>query len=76
MQYLLVAGYQRIEDIRGECDTLYKKSLIARLRGDTELADDWSRRYIALYEDHFSALSDDEDAEDGEDSDAEADADE
>jgi hypothetical protein len=45
-----------------------KKSLIARLRGDAELADDWARRYVSVYEGHFSGLSDDEEGTDEEDS--------
>jgi anaphase-promoting complex subunit 5 len=53
-------GYKQIEDIRGECDTMNKKSLLARLHGDAELADDWARRYVSLYEEHFSGLSEDE----------------
>jgi hypothetical protein len=60
-------GYKQIEDIRGECDTMNKKSLIARLRGDAELAEDWARKYVSLYEGHFSKLSDDEDDTEEED---------
>jgi hypothetical protein len=52
--------YKRIEDIRGEADTLHKKSLIARVRGDVDLAEEWASRYLSLVEDHFAALSDDE----------------
>jgi hypothetical protein len=53
--------YMRIEDIRGECDTLCKKSFIARARGDAILADDWAGRYLTLYNAHMKALGDDED---------------
>jgi hypothetical protein len=54
----LFADYKRIEDIQGECDTMSKKSTIARVRGDRKLAEDWARRYIALYERHLRILDD------------------
>jgi hypothetical protein len=53
--------YKRIEDIRGECDTLFKKSVIARSRGDTALAEDWAGRYITLYNSHMTAIADEDD---------------
>jgi hypothetical protein len=59
--------YKRIEDIRGECDTLYKKSMIARLRGDVALADEWAGRYLTLFNAHMIVLSDDEDIPEGND---------
>jgi hypothetical protein len=61
----LLADYKRIEDIRGECDTLHKKSIIARLRGDHSLAEEWAGRYITLYSSHMKALKDDGDLLDG-----------
>jgi hypothetical protein len=57
----LALDYKRIEDIRGECDTLCKKSFIARARGDAVLADDWAGRYLTLYDSHMKALGDEED---------------
>lgn len=39
---------------------MYKKSLICRLRGDSDLAEDWSKRYLAVYKEHFAAMNDDE----------------
>jgi hypothetical protein len=53
-----LADYKRVEDIQGECDMMSKKSTIARVRGDKKLADDWARRYIALYDRHMRTLDD------------------
>ena len=57
---VVTAVYKRIEDVAGQCDALFKKATIARLRGDEDLAEDWARRYCELYESHFSALDDEE----------------
>ncbi|KAF2674965.1 hypothetical protein BT63DRAFT_449952 [Microthyrium microscopicum] len=58
--------YKRIEDVRGECDCMSKKSTIASARGDAGLAEDWARRYIALYDTHLKAIHDSDDEGDGE----------
>jgi hypothetical protein len=55
------SDYKRIEDIRGECDTLCKKSIISRSRGDISLAEEWAGRYITLYNSHMTALTDEDD---------------
>jgi hypothetical protein len=49
-----------VEDVRGECDCLKKKMLIANVRGDTELADDWGRRYIAVYDAFVGSIGGDD----------------
>jgi hypothetical protein len=56
--------YKQIEDIRGQCDTLSKKAVIARLRGNASLAEEWAGQYIALYNSHMNALSSVEDTQD------------
>ena len=38
-----------------------KKSIIAQVRGDVNLAEDWANRYIALYDTHFRSLDDSDD---------------
>jgi hypothetical protein len=48
----------RIKDVRGQCEMYFKKSAIARARGDPDLADDWARRYLALYNSHSVANND------------------
>ena len=55
------SDYKRIEDIRGECDTLCKRSVISRSRGDISLAEDWAGRYITLYNSHMTAFTDEDD---------------
>ncbi|KAF2432996.1 hypothetical protein EJ08DRAFT_608324 [Tothia fuscella] len=45
--------FTKIQDIRGECDTLGKKATIARKRGDLKLAQDWAERYVTLYQEQF-----------------------
>lgn len=50
--------YKKIEDIQGECDMISKKSAIAKVRGDDQLAEDWARRYLALYDRHIKTLYD------------------
>lgn len=42
--------YSHIEDINGECEMLAKKALIARLRGDEKLAEDWAENYLKTYQ--------------------------
>jgi hypothetical protein len=42
--------FAKIQDVRGECGTLGKKSIIARTRGDGKLAADWATKYINLYQ--------------------------
>lgn len=42
--------YEKIQDVRGECGMLAKKSMIARIRGDFALADNWVTKYITLCE--------------------------
>jgi anaphase-promoting complex subunit 5 len=54
------ADYKCIEDVRGQCDSLRKKSIIANMRGDTEVADDWARRYLTVYEAHVGAQCEEE----------------
>lgn len=65
----IVIDYKRIEDIRGQCDTLYKKSIIARLRGDIAVAEDWNGRYLTLYNAHMKSLNDDDNLSEGHDPD-------
>jgi anaphase-promoting complex subunit 5 len=42
--------YKRVEDIAGECEHLFKKSVIARLRGDEQLAEEWAQNYLLTHE--------------------------
>lgn len=42
-------GYKRIEDIDGECEQLCKKAIIAKLRGDEGLAEEWAQNYVRTW---------------------------
>jgi anaphase-promoting complex subunit 5 len=41
--------YKRVEDISGECEQLCKKAIIAQLRGDEQLAEEWAQNYGRTY---------------------------
>lgn len=47
------AVYEKLQDLRGQCEMLAKKAVIARLRGDTKLSEDWATKYMTLYERQF-----------------------
>ena len=38
--------FERIEDVRGQCEMLAKKATIMRLNGDFVLANDYAARYL------------------------------
>ena len=40
--------YSKIEDVRGQCDTLAKKATIMHLNGDPVLANDCAAQYLAI----------------------------
>jgi anaphase-promoting complex subunit 5 len=40
--------FRKIGDSNGECNMLAKKSLVARIRGDESLAEDWATKYVTL----------------------------
>jgi anaphase-promoting complex subunit 5 len=39
-----------MEDIEGECEQLMKKAIIARLRGDEKLAEEWAQNHNKVWE--------------------------
>ncbi|KAF2205108.1 hypothetical protein GQ43DRAFT_67384 [Delitschia confertaspora ATCC 74209] len=41
--------YKRVEDIEGECEQLCKKAILAKLRGDEQLAEEWAQNYLATW---------------------------
>jgi anaphase-promoting complex subunit 5 len=45
-----VIGYKKIENIDGECEQLMKKALIAKLRGDEQLAENWAENHNRVWE--------------------------
>ena len=49
-----IAMYEKLQDLRGQCEMLAKKAIIARMRGDLKLAEDWATKYLTLYERQFS----------------------
>ena len=44
------AGYKKIEDTAGECEQLMKKAIIAKLRGDEKLAEEWAENHNRVWE--------------------------
>jgi anaphase-promoting complex subunit 5 len=50
--------YEKLQDLRGQCEMLAKKAIIARMRGDLKLSEDWATKYLTLYEGQFSRRSD------------------
>lgn len=57
---LTVSVYKRIKDVRGQCEMYFKRSMIAKARGEAWLADDYARRYLALYNSHLAANNDED----------------
>ncbi|KIW07884.1 uncharacterized protein PV09_01797 [Verruconis gallopava] len=53
-----IALYEKLQDLRGQCEMLAKKATIARIRGDLKLAEDWATKYLTLYERQFGHKSD------------------
>ncbi|KAF2453075.1 hypothetical protein BDY21DRAFT_357217, partial [Lineolata rhizophorae] len=48
LELTLGQDFSRVEDLAGMCDMQAKKSLIARVRGDYERAEDCAQEYLAL----------------------------
>ncbi|KAL1613064.1 APC5 protein [Paraconiothyrium brasiliense] len=44
------ASFKKAEDVEGECDQLMKKAIIARLRGDEGLAEEWAHDHNRVWE--------------------------
>lgn len=42
--------YKKIEDTAGECEQLMKKAIIAKLRGDEKLAEEWAENHNRVWE--------------------------
>ncbi|KAF2839022.1 putative anaphase-promoting complex subunit Apc5 [Patellaria atrata CBS 101060] len=38
--------YTHLEDVEGQCECLMKKSIVARVRGDEGVSEDWAQRYL------------------------------
>lgn len=51
-------GFKRVEDIDGECAQLMKKAIIAKLRGDEKLAEEWAQNHNRVWEAGMSRLVD------------------
>lgn len=44
------SGFKKAEDVDGECGQLMKKAVIARLRGDEELAEEWAHDHNRVWD--------------------------
>ena len=53
-----IALYEKLQDVRGHCEMLAKKAIIARMRGDLKLAEDWASKYNTLYDRQFGRKAD------------------
>ena len=42
-------GFKRIEAVDGECEQLMKKAIIAKLRGDEKLAEEWAQNHARVW---------------------------
>lgn len=43
-------GYKKAEDLDGELQQLMKRALIAKLRGDEKLAEEWAQNHNSVYD--------------------------
>ncbi|KAF2867178.1 anaphase-promoting complex subunit 5-domain-containing protein [Massariosphaeria phaeospora] len=53
-------SFKKVEDITGECEQLMKKAVIARLRGDEKLAEEWAQNHNRVWEAGLARLVDSE----------------
>jgi anaphase-promoting complex subunit 5 len=60
MLMVLSVGYKRAEEIEGECEQLMKKAMIAKLRGDEKLAEEWAQNHNRVWDDAKQKLRLDE----------------
>lgn len=42
--------FHKTEDVEGECEQLMKKAIIAKLRGDEDLAEEWAHNHNRVWE--------------------------
>jgi anaphase-promoting complex subunit 5 len=47
-----------VEDLDGECEQLMKKAIIAKLRGDEALADQWAQNHNRVWEEGMGRIVD------------------
>jgi anaphase-promoting complex subunit 5 len=50
--------FKRSAYLDGECEQLMKKAIIAKLRGDEKLAEEWAQRHNRVWEEGMKALED------------------
>jgi anaphase-promoting complex subunit 5 len=48
--------FKRAAYLNGECEQLMKKAIIAKLRGDEKLAEEWAQRHNRVWEEGMQAL--------------------
>ncbi|KAF2643444.1 hypothetical protein P280DRAFT_467473 [Massarina eburnea CBS 473.64] len=42
--------FKRVEDLHGECEQLVKKAIVAKLRGDETLAEEWAQKHNRVWD--------------------------
>ena len=52
------SGFKRVEDLDGECEQLMKKAIIAKLRGDETLAEEWAQNHNRVWEEGMGRIMD------------------
>ncbi|KAF1958731.1 hypothetical protein CC80DRAFT_468392 [Byssothecium circinans] len=50
--------FKRVEDLEGECEQLMKKAIIAKLRGDEKLAEEWAQNHNRVWEEGTGRIVD------------------
>ncbi|KAF2105828.1 anaphase-promoting complex subunit 5-domain-containing protein [Lophiotrema nucula] len=50
-------AYKTVEDIEGACEQLMKKAVLAKLRGDEKVAEEWAQNYNRMWEDNQERIS-------------------
>lgn len=53
-------GFKRVENLDGECAQLMKKAVIAKLRGDEQLAEQWAQNHNRVWEEGTQRIIDSE----------------
>ena len=51
--------YKKCEYFDGECDQLMKKAIIAKLRGDEKLAEEWAQNHNRVWEEGMQRIEGD-----------------
>jgi len=51
-------GFKSVEDAESECEQLMKKAILAKLRGDEGLAEEWAQNHNQVWEEGMARMVD------------------